>query len=170
MRRRPRHRGAPASGLVLLALASCAPAGAQEPPEVPPALRQGLRTIQDYADAVQAQRRGPAGAERDPFQVTPELRQRRPGRPGPAAALPATAALASGWRVLALVLGERPRALLGPEAEAPAARWRERLVAEGDELEMPEGGLARVLRIDAQGVQLQIGGGLDGTPARVWIR
>ncbi|MBZ8141665.1 hypothetical protein CLD22_17380 [Rubrivivax gelatinosus] len=165
MRRCPHPRRAAAALLLSAAVQ------AQDLPEAPPSVQQGLRVMQDYAAAVQAQRRGAAAApERDPFQVTPELRQRRAGRAGGPAALPATAALATGWRVLAIARTDRTRALLGPDTEGPSQRWRERLVAEGDELELPDGGVARVLRIDAQGVQLQIGGGLDGAASRVWIR
>lgn len=165
-----------------------APAGAQSleevarQPGVPAAMGRDLQTLQQYQGQVQRRLGGASSAptERDPFQVTPALRNGRStaASAGRAAATAPVADLAGhdddddAWHVEALSLGPQRLAVLvrsagaaGGSRQRGADRPREprqggsglrqRFVREGDSLDMPDGRSYRVLRIDREGVLVQ---------------
>ncbi|MFT3822171.1 MAG: hypothetical protein QM750_31895 [Rubrivivax sp.] len=149
-------------------------------PGVPEAMGRDLRALGGYYGQVERRvKAAPAAAERDPFQVTPELRIRKRLRdgtmPAPASALSPLGSLAGAasddWLVQGLMLGPRPLAVLvkdaagreqRPRGEAgagsaarAAAQGQRRFVRIGDTLDMPDGRNWRVIAIDREGVLVQ---------------
>lgn len=184
---RPAHTRAAwlAAGWLLLQLALPAAAqtldSLQEQGTAPEALQADLKALRGYYGQVQQRTKGAAPSwtpspERDPFQVTPELRARRARGgivPAPAASpLGASEAAASDdWQVQALVLGARSLAVLvrdnaadantrdagraQPQRRSAAQRQLQRYVRVGDTLDMPDGRSWRVIGIDREGVLVQ---------------
>lgn len=184
-RPQPRAKAPPALPRALLACllaVALAPSAAQTLRElqheegVPAAMQPGLKTLSGYYEQVQqrtqaAPARVQAAPERDPFQVTPELRARRM-RDGALAAVPAEATGGDDWQVQALALGARAMAVLvragaGAARESAAvegtartparggASLQKRYVRVGDTLDMPDGRSWRVVAIDREGVLVQ---------------
>lgn len=168
----------------LMLLAAVAPA-ADLPPipaEVPAEMRPHLQTLQRYYQEVDRHQGGkppaatePAGAaaapvarvmaagpERDPFDVTPELRNRRPQRGGGAPIGANLYPSLNGSRmpqmtVKAIITGSRPAALI--LVEPPKDRGEPKLMRlyEGEVLTLDDGTNFRVKAIRAGVISLQIG-------------
>lgn len=133
---------------------------------VPADLRRDMQTIEGYYDAVRGRQGAtlhtPAQAERDPFQVTPELRSRSERRKAAKALAIAAPGFEAGggeplpnMRVKALALGARNFAVLS--VEEASGKFRDMVVRTGELLQFADSGLIRVRRIDRDGVLLQTG-------------
>lgn len=146
-----------------------APPRGPDAPDAPGATSRDPRTPRDSSGQAGRSTRGtPAAAERDPFQVTPELRVPKRLRDGTMPAL--TAAASDDWLVQGLMLGARPLAVLVRDASAPGpgrgtaraaaaatttTKAQRRFVRIGDTLDMPDGRNWRVIAIDREGVLVQ---------------
>lgn len=138
----------------------------QRQPGVPEAMGQDLQTLSGYYGQVARRAGAPAASERDPFQVTPDLR-RRPRDP---AGQPLAASVpGDDWRLQGLLLGAEPLAVLvrGAAADAPrGAPPARRIVRVGESLDMPDGRSWQVIAIDRQGVLVR-GDGVELDTLRI---
>ena len=151
------------------------------PPETPEAMRPHLQTLQRYYQQVDQQlghappravaaaapaanadaKRGqPARVERDPFDVTPELRSQRPARGGTsigASLYPALTGSFPQMTVKAIVSGSRPAALILLEPGKERGEPRLMRLYEGDSLTLEDGTNFRVKAIRPGVISLQFG-------------
>lgn len=160
------------------------------PDNVPPALGRDMAAVEGYFDAVRQRQSGsklpspsrgegpgvgvaatepatrkPATAtrqERDPFQVTPELRSRSERRQAIKALALATPGGGGGEplppiQIKALALGASRFAVLA--VEESAGKTRDLVVREGERLQFGDAGVVRVRGIGRDGVILHTGPG-----------
>jgi hypothetical protein len=154
---------------VLVLLAS--PLHAAQTGDESPNLRHDMATIDGYFDAVR-QRQGSGGSlakpaadgrERDPFQVTPELRSRSERRQAARTLAIAAPGLSAGGeplppiRIKALALGSGRFAVLA--VEEGGGKVRDIVVRLGERLQFGDGGVVRVRGISQDGVILHTGPG-----------
>lgn len=126
----------------------------------PQSLQQDMATVNGYFDAVRDRKQGNASLanDRDPFQVTPELRSRSERRQSAKSlALPMQGSVAdlSNIHIKAIVVSLTPFAVLS--IEEGVGKTRDMVVHENELLQLGDGGLMRVRSIKRDGVTLHTG-------------
>lgn len=149
---------------------------------LPESVQPEMKTMQNYYKSVDEKIKG-ARRDRDPFQVTPELRARQGTRqrgitPAPSAPAGLNDSMGSGdlpWRVQAISLGTIPMAVLvrdgGDDNKNRYGKKTQqtvllRYLQLGDVLELESGRVYRVVHIDRQGVVL-LGTGAEQDEVRI---